>query len=643
MTMLAAGVLALIQSVGPTEVQSGRTMMKLSGAGWTCDGESVTVPHTWNGTDACDGPGATVSWSGYGGGNSVGGKGYLKKRAVYKRQLPVAKPGKRYFLKCEGVSVVSEVSVNGRKVGSHVGAFTAFAFDITEFLRRDAESELELTADNRWTDVTQPMAADYSVYGGVYRDVWLIETDPICIDPVTDGADGVRVFADAQTGEVRVEVSVLGGTNEVQRFTVKSPKLWSPETPNLYACKVAIDQQGSRDAVDVRFGFRTFEFRNGLFYLNGKQRQLRGVNRHQDRAGKGWAVSAADEEQDIRLMKEMGVDALRTAHYPASRHIYDLCDEMGIIAWCEYPNVNRVTFSEEFEQGMYRQVREMVMQRFNHASIGQWSLFNELYNGESWMRPKSAQLLRMMAKTQDLILSLDKSRTVVGVMGEAGVWELNAIPQEYGLNVYPKWYSFMTMREMLDYCFAISGRKTFSISEYGVGASVKQHGDPALAVKASGMWHPEEYQAYRMHDNLLEMTREPRIWGTYVWAMFDFGADNRTEGDRHGINDKGLVTHDRAVLKDCYYMFQAAWTKTPVVYLVGQRMKEFVGDKITVMGYSNQGPVTLKVNGEVVGVKVPDEVMTVIWDSVPLVPGENRIEISAGGRTSSATWLVKTK
>lgn len=635
---LAAGLLAVVHAFGPAEVPSGRTVMCLSGSGWTCDGEAVSVPHTWNAVDACDGPGATVSLPDYGNGKSAQGKDYLRKRAVYSRTLPAARPGKRYFVKCEGVSVISEMSVNGRPVGRHVGAFTSFAFEVTSFLKAEGANTLEITADNRWTEITQPMSADYSVYGGIYRDVWLIETDPVCIDPVTDGADGVQVVADPKTGDVRVEISVLGGTNEIRHLNVADPELWSPESPTLYSVRIGIDQKGSKDAIDVRFGFRTFEFRDGLFFLNGRQRQLRGVCRHQDRAGKGWAVSRADEEEDIRLMKEMGVDALRTAHYPASQHVYDLCDEMGLVAWCEYPNVNRVTFSDEFEKGMLRQTREMVVQRRNHASIAQWGLFNELYMGEAWMYPRTAELLKQITAQRNLVVSLDPTRTTVGVMAEGGVYVVNAVPGECGLNVYPKWYSPLDMREMLDYVLAVSGRKTVAISEYGVGASVHQHDDPRVQPRSDGPWHPEEYQAYRMHDNLLRLQRDPRVWGSYVWAMFDFGSDCRTEGDRHGINDKGLVTYDRRVRKDAYYLYQAAWTKTPVVHLVGQRMKDCGRDRISVMGFSNQGPVTLTVNGRVIGTETPDAVMTVIWPEIRLEPGENRVEIRAGGRTSSATW-----
>ena len=619
-------------------VAEGRMVTCLSGNGWTCDGAAVTVPHTWNAADASDGPRPeVVANPKLDNGGSAGGTGYLRKRAVYRRALPAPKAGRRAFLRFEGASIVADVFVNGERVGGHKGSFTAFGCEITRFLR-PADNVLEVEVDNRRDFSTQPMSADYSVYGGLYRDVWLVETDPVCIDPIADGADGVKVNADAATGEVSVEVQVSGGTNEVQRFRVENHELWSPENPKLYTRTVRIAQKGSVDAVDVRFGFRTVEFRDGQFYLNGRKRQLRGVNRHQDRAGKGWAVSRADEEEDIRLIKEMGADALRTAHYPNSHHIYDLCDELGLVCWVEYPNVNRLTFTDEFEAGMRRQVREMIVQNRNHPCVAVWSMFNELGNGEGWMDWKA--VVAMMGRTCDYVRGLDPTRRVTGVMGETGKRDLNVLPDEYGLNVYPKWYNARDMREMLDWVMAESGRKSVAITEYGVGASVSHHGDPAVAVPAGGGFHPEEYQAYRMHDNYLQMKRDARIWGTFVWAMYDFGADNRTEGDRFGINDKGIITHDRKTKKDVYWLYRANWTKDPVLHLVGSRMTSTTNGVLSVMGFSNVGAVSLTVNGKPFGERTPDDACGVLWPDVELKPGENRIELRSGDRTASAVWTL---
>ena len=619
----------------------GRTVTELSGPGWTCDGVSVSVPHTWNAEDACDGPGDAPKERS---GDSADSETYLRKRAVYRRALPPPTPGKRQFVRFEGASSKAEVFVNGTRLGAHKGAFTAFCFEATGAMRPDG-NVLEVAVDNGYDESFQPMSADFSMYGGLYRRVWLLETDRICIDPVTDGADGVRVEADPATGVATVFASVLGGTNEVRRFKVEGHELWSPESPRVYTRTVVVEQGGCSDSVDVTFAFRTFEFREDGFYLNGAKRVLRGVNRHQDRAGKGWAVSPEDEEEDIRLIREMGADAIRTAHYPQSRHVYDLCDRAGLICWVEFPNVNRVTFSDEFERGMHEQMREMVAQLGNHPSIAMWSVFNELYMKNKWMKERAGELSEMMRRAANHLRRLDPSRRVVAAtyFTKTGCHEVNVIPDELGVNVYPGWYAKSDMKTMLDDISSYTGRRAFCLSEYGVGASVRQHtGDPTARPAPGGPWHPEEYQAWRMADNLRAISADGRVWGSFVWAMFDFGADRRTEGDAWGRNDKGLVTFDRKTKKDAYYVFQANWRDdAKVLRLVGSRMESVTNGEVSVMGVSNVGPATLAVNGRVVGEMEPDSAKTVLWRGVRLVEGRNELVLSAGGLSSSAVWNLK--
>lgn len=620
----------------------GEIVVPLDGEGWTCDGIPVVVPHTWNAQDACDGPGATKEPRN--GDSAASRTSYLRKRSVYRRMLPSPMAGtRRVFLKCDGASVIAEVSVNGRFVGKHVGAFTAFAFEITEYLQA-VSNVLEIAVDNRLNELTQPLSADFSVYGGLYRSVKLIETDLICIDRVTDGADGVDVSADPLTGNVEVRIAVLGGTNEVRRFSVPDFKLWSPEQPKIYTRRIEVLQKGCRDAATIRFAFRTMEFRQDGFYLNGERRQLRGVNRHQDREGKGWAVSGRDEEEDIRLIKELGADALRTAHYPQSRHIYDLCDELGLICWVEYPNVNRVLFTEGFERGMLTQIREMVRQLGNHPSIAMWSICNELemdgsQNGWLLDPEKTRQLL---VRVRDFIHRLDAERPVVAATDKPKSRSVNDVTDQLAYNRYPGWYSRQTMRQMLDDMFAADDRKILGMSEYGVGGSIQQHDDPSISVRPNGPWHPEEYQAFRMHDNLLELMREPCIWGHYVWAMFDFGADRRTEGATYGKNDKGLMAFNHRDRKDVYYLYKANWRKdVPVLHLVGSRMTSLTNSIVTVLGFSNIGDVRLQVNGRDCGLRAPDDACGVIWKDVRLDSGHNDIRLESGGRTVSARWLVQ--
>ena len=616
---------------------SARKVTLLSGPGWTCDGIPVEIPHTWNACDGVNGPDGELppgAWTG----DSAASLSYVRKRAVYRRALPHTDKGRRVFVKCEGASVRAEVFVNGMCAGRHVGAFTAFTCEITHMLR-ERDNVLEIDVDNRYDVATQPMSADFTVYGGLYRDIWLIETDPVCIDLLTDGSDGVVVEANPDTGDVIARVAVLGGTNEIRRFKVDDPILWSPDSPKVYRRKISIEQAGCSDEVVVSFGFRRVEFRNDGFYLNGAKVRLDGVNRHQDREGKGWAVSHADEDEDIAQVKEIGANALRTAHYPQSQHIYDLCDASGLICWVEYPNVNRVTCTDAFEQGMRQQYREMVVQLRNHPSICMWGLYNVMHgSGEDQPRDQTAAIL---SRLKDMVCNLDASRPTVAAMDKFEFTELNDLPDQLAFNRYPGWYHNMTMREMLDECFLRTGRGLLGVSEYGVGASIRQHGEPTQSVAPRGSWHPEEYQAFRMHDNLLQLSNEPRVWGSFVWALFDFGADRRTEGDRHGINDKGLIAYDHRTRKDAYYLYAANWGKDPVLHLVGSHMLETTNETFSVMGFCNYGKVLLRVNGVSLGEKEPDSVKTVLWKDVSLAFGDNVVELEAGGKVLRKIWTRK--
>lgn len=618
---------------------ANRRIISLDGPGWTCDGIPVCVPHTWNAADASDGPGENTSKL-RPGDSAWSSSTYCRKSVCYSKMLPRIRKGKRYFLRCDGASIIADVIVNGQKVGRHVGAFTAFGFEVSPMLN-DGANRLDIIVDNRLTELSQPLSADFSVFGGLYRSVCLIETDAICIDPMSDGGDGVKVHADPKSGKVKVDISVLGGTNEVQTFTVEDYELWTPEKPTLYERDISIHQGGCFDSVRIRFAFRSVEFREDGFYLNGVKRKLRGVNRHQDMEGKGWAVSPVDEKRDIRLIKEMGADALRTAHYPQSQHVYDLCDELGLICWVEYPNVNKLVFTDVFERGMRQQIKEMIVQLRNHPSIAMWGLWNELEmdeNPDGW-KLDPEQTREMLVGVKDFMHSLDPSRAVVAATDKPKSRRINDVTDQLAYNRYPRWYSAQSMRELLDEMFSSDDRKILGISEYGVGASVCQHGNPTDDVAAEGSWHPEERQAYLMHENLKGLMSEKRIWGSFVWAMFDFGADCRTEGARHGINDKGLVCYDHVTRKDAFYLYQANWrSDIPVCHLVGSRMTEINTNRVTVMAFSNQGEVELVVNGKSFGAQIPDECATAMWSSVPMSNGVNQVQIRCGAYKRRAIW-----
>lgn len=621
---------------------SARTVTCLSGGGWTFDGKPVSVPHTWNAFDAADGKNTLVKNSG----TSVGSPSYARGAHTYGRSLPAPRPGKRYFLRFEGVSSKCEVWVNESLTTRHYGAFTAFACEITGMLKPSGNG-LRIVADNSYDRDVPPISGDFSMFGGVYRDVWLIETDPICINPLVDGGSGVVLEPDPATGHVVARISVLGGKDEVQEFDFPNPRLWSPEDPHLYELTLRIERSGSRDEVKETFGFRTVEFRTDGFYLNGHRRQLHGVNKHQDRDGKGWAVSAADLAEDVDWIKRMGADSVRTAHYPHAAEFYRLCDARGLLVWTELPLIDELSFTEAFRSNALVMAREMIAQHRNRPSVVMWGLYNEIF-GEGGKDMPMEPTVSLLKEIHAQIKRDDASRPTVSAGCDALRRPIYGITDAQGFNLYPGWYNLEpwyagdggwdlsnAVRRVLA---EMPTRRMIAVSEFGCGASVSQHGDPFARPRPNLDPYPEEYQAYLHAGALHGVQGDPPVWGIFPWVMFDLAADRRHEADRHGINNKGLVTYDRKTAKDAFYLYKANWNPEPELRLVGSRMTMLTNETVNVMAFSNVGDVTLVVNGRNIGVAVPDRVKTCYWRDVPLAPGQNRIEVRAGGLSHTADW-----
>ena len=622
--------LVAVTLVSITALAQSRRTLSLAGPGWLCDGEEVCVPHTWNALDGADGSPSGEPPPKHG--MSISPDSYVRKAARYSRRLPDPTPGMRQFVRFEGVSRKAEVYVNGRHAGSHAGAFTAFAVEATELLAA-TDNVLEVVADNRWDPDLAPLSADYTLFGGIYRGVQWIETPQVCIDPITDGALGVDLDVNTN-GTVRAHIRVLGGPDEERVFTVENHELWSPDNPKLYEREFSI---ASGDSVSVRFGFRTVEFREDGFYLNGVKRRLRGVNRHQDAGLCGWAAKPEDEDLDFALIAETGADAVRLAHYPQSPHVYDICDEKGILVWSETPAINWLSASPKFKANLLQQAREMVAQHRNHPCVFAWSLFNEIYNDVPEDRAKEGWMEDILEEVRGEIRRMDPSRPVVAASDRPARRRLNDLPDQLAFNAYPGWYGDTTMEQDFANWFAASGRSILGISEYGAGGNPFEHLDPLPPgrLDPGGPVHPEETQVALHAADYRAIVKDSRIWGSFVWAMFDFAADARREGGKNGINDKGLVTRDRFVRKDTFYFYKANWSKERVLHVCSQRMPRTGGETVTVVGFSNCGDVALCVNGHLVGSKKPDGVCVVEWRDVWLAKGENVIELHANDRVVS--------
>jgi len=622
-TLLSLSCLAL--------AASARTVTDLSGNEWTCDGFPVKVPHSWNAIDGADGlPGGKVKLDG---GSSVKSDTYLRKRARYERSLPAPRAGKRYFLRFHGSSIKTNVKVNGKEVGSHASAFTMFTFEITSALKSE-NNVLEVFVDNRRDETTNPLNADFNMAGGIYRKVELIETDAVCINPCVHGTDGVVINADPDTGKVKVEVEVSGGENVVREYEFPNPKLWSPEAPNLYPIKITV----GTDTIVRQVGFRRAEMRDGLFYLNGKQLKVRGVNRHEDREGKGWALDIGDCEQDIRIIRDMGANAIRLAHGAQGQEMSDLMDAYGLLAEVAIPFVEDVRGKGAYRENSVEEMLDTVYQYRNHPSVIWWDLFNEIYNNTPGSKP--GEMEPLLKEMYAILKEADAgAHIIVGTTNQPGLKDLNAIPDYLAYNAYPLWYRHLEMGELIDRVLTANGIKSLALGEYGSGGSIYQHANPVRASVPASSFHSEEFQVEAHLRAYREIKRRDEIWGSFIWNMFDFGADTRAEGDRHGVNDKGMVTRDRVTPKDVYFFYRANWNSEPMLYLTGKRISQVDMDRVMVRAFSNLNkPVELYVNGEKRGELRPDEVNSVTWNDVLLKVGDTEIKVVSDGREERAVW-----
>lgn len=668
-------ILLLILFIISGEVVSGQVREEMAVSGdWkfykgntdftkikTAEWQPVTIPHTWNVED----------------GQSGVENGYYRGTGIYSSTLnvPESMRNKRIFIRFEAVSSAAEVYLNGKMIGAHQGAFNAFCFELTNLVRIGG-NRLVVKVTNEPSPYIAPLAGDFTIFGGIYRPVTLIALNPICITPLDYASSGVYIqqkdirknlaklnistrivngfsteekvkvkfsLFDAEGKEVttslkEVKLPVAGIAGISQEISVNKPVLWhGTENPYLYRAFVeVIHGEETVDSLSHFVGLRYFSVDPGKgFMLNGKPYQLKGVNRHQDKAGKGWAISEEDQIEDIEIMKEMGVNAVRLAHYPHSDYFYSLCDRNGILAWAEIPLIGHISDQLGFAENTKLQLAELIYQKYNHPSIFCWSLYNELGHPGGTIDPVS-----LVTELNDLAHAEDPSRFTVAASNIQGRPE-NSIPDHLAFNAYPGWYGGKPedMATILKTWNELMGNRGIAVSEYGAGANIAQHEQNMTeAPLHNGKWHPEEWQAI-VHEKNYECIRNSKqTWGSFVWNMFDFASSGRNEGNTPGINDKGLVTYDRKVKKDAYYFYKTNWSQEPVVYIAGRRHTERYNEITDIKVYSNCKKLKLSVNG-IEQKSVSGKNGVFVWKDIPLIPGKNTISVSG---TSGKTTITDT-
>ena len=611
--------------------------------GW----EAVNLPHTWNALDGQD-----------------GGNDYWRGTAMYCKQFPRPDWDGRVFLECNGAAMTADVYLNGQHLAHHEGGYSTFRVELTDYLRgkkkqdnqqwdnqhQEDQQLLCIAVDNGVNDRVYPQKADFTFYGGLYRDVKLITVPRVHFELGYCGAPGIKVTPivdlEKKSAQVTVEtwqagagdvtITAAGQTQTVTPvdrhaqavFAIENVHLWDGlDDPYLYTATATLP---SGDEVSARFGCRKFEIdpQKG-FLLNGRSYPLRGVSRHQDRKGVGNALTPEHHREDMAIIREIGANTLRLAHYQHAQEFYDLCDENGLVVWAEIPYITM--HMKNARANTLSQMEELIVQCCNHPSIAVWGLSNEITAASA----VNDDLLENHRLLNELCHRLDATRPTT--MADVFMLETDSpildIPDVNSYNLYFGWYlgELEQNDEFFDEYHKKYPNRAIGFSEYGADANPQYQS--ATPEKGD---YTESYQCV-YHEHILKLIEQrPWLWATHAWNLFDFAADGRDEGGKHGENQKGLVTFDRQTKKDAFYLYKAAWNKAePFVHLCGGRYVDRTEDVTEIKVYSNQPEVSLYVDGRLLASQTGK---TVFRFRVPIT-GEHSIEARAGA--ACAVMLVR--
>ncbi len=605
--------------------------------------EQVNLPHTWNAVDGNDGNGS-----------------YLRTTGVYTRTFEQPKQpreGGRTYVEVLAAALNATVKVNGTVATTHEGGFSIFRADVTD-LCHEGENELTIEVSNEDTPSMYPSSADFTFYGGLYRGVNLISVPDAHFDldyyggpgmmvtpvPTEDGganftiksfvtnpADDLTVMYSIEDCFGREVASAVRGSADTEvTIYVPDAQLWSMDEPNLYTVVATLQRNNEEvDEIAANVGVRSFKVTpDEGFSINGVPTPLRGVSRHQDRVFEGNALTAEEHYDDAMLIKELGANTIRLAHYQHSQDFYDACDEIGFAVWAEIPFISVFKKGEGAHKHVMEEMKELIIQNYNHPSIMFWGISNEILIGGI-----SQELVDTHHDLEKLCKELDPTRltTIAHVSTTPVNGPMHHITDLESYNHYFGWYGGKMEQNgpWLDQFHAEHPDICIGISEYGCEGIINWHSNTPQCKD-----YTEEYQAL-YHEHMAQVFEDrPWVWASHVWNMFDFGCAARNEGGVSGRNNKGLVTMDRKTKKDSYFVYQAYWTQTPMVHIAGRRHAQRAGETTEIKVYSNQDTVVLYVNGKEVGQQTAHRVFKF---NVALNEGFNTIVAVAGDVKDSIT------
>ena len=644
------------------DIHSAESGDKISEQGW----ENVTVPHTWNAKDVLTQ-----------GDHCYQGVGWY--RGSF--DLPKKQNSRRYFIRFEGVCLVSDVYVNGVYIGRHKVGFSAFCYEITRRVKPGRKNSISVKVDNSMQpDVAPSGTYLYPLFGGIYRSVTVFSTDGICISPLDYASSGVYIrpvnvsqkqadievvtlldSKDPNDAEVMLKTTVLDNNNviaqssekvivknnqqtrSVSKIHINNPHLWNArKDPHLYKLNICVeDPQGVKiDEIDQPMGLRFFEVdSNKGLILNGTPYHLHGVCRHQEWEGFGSALTDEQHKKDIELILELGANGVRLAHYQQAEKIYSLCDESGLVVWAEIPNTP--TYRAEnpaYLQNCKEQLTELIKQNYNHPAIFFWGLYNEI--------PISADDVKSLHQTAK---QLDPYRLTTQAdfkqvadrhfVTDVAAWNWYFGWYEDKVDKYVTWYDKLHKEHP-----EIKG----GLSEYGADGCISQQQEDPNRPNSRGRFLPEQFQRLYHEEVWRSIKDRDDIWCKFVWNMFDFSWTFAKRGDRDFINHKGLVTHDRQVKKDAFYFYKANWSDEPVLYILSRRNTQRTQSSVQVAVYTKLDGVELYLNSKLISKKKMDsDIHKITWENVGFVPGNNRVNVigyKAGKKyTDACEWMLVTK